>query len=155
VGLSSRLFQRIREDAGLACTIYSFMEHLEDTGLFGVFLGIDPANAPKAFRMVCRELRRVREQGVRKWELESARAQILTSLFLSYESMFERMSQLASNEMYYGKQVPLRTMVDQVLRVDLDAVRAAADRLLDASKYSLVTLGPSGGTKLALSDIDF
>lgn len=155
VGLSSRLFQRIREDAGLAYTIYSFMEHLEDTGLFGVFLGVDPANAPKAFRMVCRELRRVREQGVRKWELESAKAQILTSLFLSYESMFERMSQLASNEMYYGKQVPLRTMVDQVLRVDLDAVRAAADRLLDASKYSVVTLGPAGGAKLALSDIDF
>lgn len=154
VGLSSRLFQRIREDEGLAYTVYSFMEHLEDTGLFGVFLGVDPANTTKAFRMVCRELRRVREQGVRKWELESAKAQILTSLFLSYESMFERMSQLASNEMYYGKQVPLRRLVDDVLNVSLDDVRAAAERLLDARKYSLVTLGPAG-RKPELADIDF
>jgi predicted Zn-dependent peptidase len=68
--------------------------------------------------------------------------------------MFERMNQLASNEMYYGKQVPVRRLVDEVLNVGLDDVRAAADRLLDASKYSLVTLGPAG-TKPGLADIDF
>jgi predicted Zn-dependent peptidase len=155
VGLSSRLFQRIREDQGLAYTVYSFMELLEDTGLFGVFLGVDPANTSKALELVCREFRRVREQGVRKWELESAKAQILTSLFLSYESMFDRISRLANNEMYYRRQVPVHQVVDAVLRVGLEDVRAAAHRLLEARKYSVVTLGPAGGRRPDLRDIAF
>ncbi|MCA9727914.1 MAG: insulinase family protein, partial [Candidatus Eisenbacteria bacterium] len=149
------LFQRIREDAGLAYTVYSFMELMEDTGLFGVFLGVDPANTEKAFGLTCREFRRVREQGVKKWELESAKAQILTSLFLSYESMFDRISRLANNEMYYRRQVPVRKVVDAVLKVDLDDVRAAAQRLLDPRRYSLVTLGPAGSARPGLSTIDF
>lgn len=147
VGMSSRLFQRIRENEGLAYSVYSFLEPLADTGLFGVYLGVDPAEVPRAIRLVERELARMREHGVRKWELESAKAQILTGIVLSQESMFDRMSRLASNEMYYGKQVLERDVIAAVVRVTADDVREAAVRLLDPRRFCVVTIGPRGSVR--------
>ncbi|MEZ4653592.1 MAG: hypothetical protein R3E12_08350 [Candidatus Eisenbacteria bacterium] len=125
----------------MAYTVYSFMELMEDTGLFGVFLRWTHANTESIRPHLPRVSTRPRA-GVRSGSSESAKAQILTSLFLSYESMFDRISRLANNEMYYRRQVPVRKVVDAVLKVDLDDVPGCRQRLLDPRRYSLVTLGP-------------
>ena len=154
-GASSRLYQTIREDEGLAYSVYSFMDSFRDSGLFGVYLGVSPEQMKKALRLVCRELRRVRRQGARAWELESAKAQIFTGLFLSYESMYERIGRLAHNEIYYGEQLPLAEVVQTIDRITLDDVQQAAETLLEPSRYSLVTVGPGGHPRPGLEDLDF
>lgn len=154
-GASSRLYQAIREDEGLAYSVYSFVDSFRDTGMFGIYLGVSPDRMERALRLVCRELRRIRRQGARAWELESAKAQIFTSLFLSYESMYERIGRLAHNQIYYGGQVPAGEVVAAIDRITLGDVQEAAESLLDPSKYSLVTVGPGKRTRPGLEDLDF
>lgn len=154
-GVSSRLFQRIREEDALAYTVYTYLDTLLDSGLFSIYLSVDPGQTRRSLRQVGRELRRVRRHGVKKWEVESAKAQILTGVFLSYESMYERMSRLAMDEIYYGRDVPMAEVIRSVDAVTIDQVNEEAQRLLDPSKYSLVTIGPKGHERPELSDIDF
>ena len=123
--------------------------------MFGVYLGVSPDRMERALRLVCRELRRVRERGVRAWELESAKAQIFTGLFLSYESMYERISRLAHNELYYGRQIPLAQVVAAIERITLEDVHQAADELLDPGRFCLVTVGPNGHPRPSLEDLKF
>jgi predicted Zn-dependent peptidase len=154
-GASSRLYQSIREDEGLAYSVYSFLDSFRDTGAFGVYLGVGADRLDEALRLVCRELRRVRERGVHVWELESARAQIFTGLFLSYENMYERVSRLAHNELYYGGQIPLAEVVGAVERITLDDVHRVARELLDPRRFCLVTLASAGTKRPGLGALDF
>lgn len=154
-GASSRLYQSVRENEGLAYSVYSFLDSYRDTGMFGIYLGVSPDRMERALRVVCRELRRIRERGARAWELESAKAQIFTGLFLSYESMYERISRLAHNQLYFGRQVPLEQVVASIDRITLEDVQAAAVELLDPGKFSLVTVGPNGHPRPALEDLKF
>ncbi len=154
-GASSRLYQSIREDEGLAYSVYSFMDSFRDTGAFGVYLGVGSDRLGAALDLVCRELRRVRERGVHAWELESARAQIFTGLFLSYESMYERVARLAHNELYYRGQVPLADVVGAVERITLEDVHQVARDLLDPSQFCLVTLASAGTRRPDLRSLDF
>lgn len=154
-GASSRLYQTIREDAGLAYSVYSFADSYRDTGVFGVYLGVSPDKMERALRIVARELKRIRRDGVRAWELDSAKAQIYTGLFLSYESMYERIARLAHNQEYYGRQVPLARVVDAIERITLDEVHEAAVDLLNPARFSLVTLGPAGKPRPGLDALEF
>jgi len=154
-GASSRLFQSIREDEGLAYSVYSFMDSFRDTGMFGVYLGVSPERMERALRLTCRELRRIRRHGVKAWELESAKAQIFAGLFLSYESMYERITRLAHNETYYGAQVPLLQVVRAIDGLTREDIQQAAAELLDPGSFSLVTLGPAGHPRPGIEDLDF
>lgn len=154
-GGSSRLFQSIREEAGLAYTVYSFIDSFRDTGLFGVVVGVSPERTHRALRLVCRELARVKRDGVKLWELESAKAQVFTGLFLSYESMYERIARLAHNQEYHGGQVPLAEVVRTIEAVTRDDVQAAAEDLLDPEKFCLVTLGAAGCPRPGLDALRF
>ena len=152
-GMSSRLFQQVRETHGLAYTVYSYMEVLRDSGIFALYLGVEPKAARRALRLVGKELGKVRQKGVKKWELESAKAQLLTQLFLSYESMFERMNRLAYDELYYGRQLPIRRLIEEITAVSADEVRVAADALLRPESFALITAGPGGDVAPALEDL--
>jgi len=154
-GGSSRLYQCIREEEALAYAVYSFMDSYRDTGAFGVYLGVNPDQTARALRLVCRELRRVKRDGVRAWELEAAKAQVFAGLFLSYESMYERIARLAHNQEYYGRQVPLAQVVDAIEQVTLEDVQRAAEDLLDPARFSLVTLGPAGSPRVGVEELDF
>jgi predicted Zn-dependent peptidase len=152
-GMSSRLFQSVRETHGLAYTVYSYMEVLRESGIFALYLGVEPKEARRALRLVGKEFRKVRDKGIKKWELESAKAQLLTQLFLSYESMFERMNRLAYDELYYGRQLSIQRLIEEIVAVSPEEVRTAADRLLRPESFSLVTAGPSGVSVPTLADL--
>lgn len=154
-GVSSRLFQRIREEEALAYSVYTYLETLRDTGLFAIYLGVEPKNTRRATALVCRELRRLRRHGVKKWELDSAKAQILTSIFLAHESMYERMSRLAMDHIYYGRVQPVSELVSEVESVTAEDVEDEAERLLDPARFCLVTIGPKGHERPKPSDLEF
>lgn len=154
-GMSSRLFQKIREDEGLAYSVYSFGDSYRDTGMFGVLLGCQPAKLGRAFRLVGKELQKIKRGGIKRWELESARAQLLTGLFLSYESMYERINRLAHDELYFDRQIPIAETVAGIASVGAEEVRIAAEELLRPEAFSLVTLGPAIKKGPRLSDLDF
>lgn len=152
-GMSSRLFQRIREDQGLAYTVYSFLDHYRDTGMFGIYVACQPGKLKRTLRLLLRELERISLRGVKGWELESAKAQLLTGLFLGQESMYERIHRLAYNELYYDRQVPIQEAVRHIERITADDVQRAARRLLRPRAFSLVTLGPAAGDRPSLADL--
>ncbi|MDM7916357.1 MAG: M16 family metallopeptidase [Candidatus Eisenbacteria bacterium] len=154
-GLSSRLFQRIREEEGIAYTVYSFLDVLVDTGLFGIYFGVAPENAQRSLQIACKEIRKLKKEGIKRWELESAKAQLLMSHFLSYESTYDRMNQIAQSEIYYGKQPDLASVLTRVQAIDRDEVQAAIERYLQPQRFSAVALGPAGARYPEVGEWDF
>src|SRR2546422_465919 len=127
-GMSSRLFQSVRENAGLCYSIYTFAEFARDGGLAGTFLALSPENAAPALELVWKEFDALRRDGVSAQELQDNRDQLKGSMLLGMENVASKMSRLAKNEMYYGRQV----LTSEVLR-RLDAItRDDVMRMLEA-----------------------
>ncbi|MBD3163500.1 MAG: insulinase family protein [Candidatus Eisenbacteria bacterium] len=154
-GLSSRLYQRIREDEGLAYSIYSFFDLMKDTGIFGIYLGVAPDNVKRSLALTSREIRRLKRDGVRRWELESAKAQLLMSQFLTYESTYDRMNRIAMHELCYGGQATLADVVRRVEAIDADEVQEVVESLFRPQRFSLVALGPREAERPGRGDWDF
>jgi predicted Zn-dependent peptidase len=143
-GMSSRLFQTIREELGLAYNVYTYLDHSRDTGMFGAYLAVNPGNAKKAMKAVRQELGSARNGGLTAAELDDTREHIKGRILLGLESSTSRMMRLARNEITYGHQVPERELIERIDSVSLDDVRAMARDLFDMDRFSVVSLGPSG-----------
>jgi predicted Zn-dependent peptidase len=153
-GMSSRLFQVVREQQGLAYSVHSSCEFYRDTGLFTVFLAVDPAMKAKATASVAGELRSIKENGLREGELDSAKRQLRGGFILGLESLTARMSRIARLELYINGYYPIETSIENTLAVTEKDIMEEAEKLLDASCFSLVTVGPSPEA-LSESDLDF
>ena len=146
-GMSSRLFLRLREELGLCYDIHSFTSHLRDTGMFGIYAGVDPTNAREAVREIAAELRRVRE-GVTPEELERAKGQLRSRLLLRLED-----SRAVSG--WHGTQtildLPRLTPEEAIARaeaVTAEDVQHMARRLFSDAKLRLAVVGPFEGVDL-------
>ncbi len=143
-GMSSRLFQRVREQAGLAYAVYSYVESYRRTGLFCIFMGVAAEKASSCMEMVREELRELAAAGLSAEELDSAKAQLKSGLSLSLESMGSRMSRIARSEIYYGRELPLDEIIHNIDACTLDSVTETARRLgLGEDDFSIVALGPA------------
>ncbi|HEX5133623.1 MAG TPA: pitrilysin family protein [Candidatus Krumholzibacteria bacterium] len=142
-GMSSRLFQRIREDMGLAYNVYTYLDHSRDTGMFAAYLAVSPANASKAMRAVGLEFADARNGGLTPAELDDTKEHIKGRILLGLETSTSRMMRLARNEISYGHQVPERELIDRIDSVTLDDVRGLARELFDVDNFSVVSLGTS------------
>jgi len=141
-GMSSRLFQSVRENAGLCYSIYTFSEFTRDGGLTGTFLAVSPENTKAALDLVWKEFEKIRKDGISERELQDNRDQLKGSMLLGMENVASKMSRLAKNELYYKRQV----LTDEVLR-RLDAItRDDVQRMVEAycrpDGCFLVGLGP-------------
>ena len=154
-GMSSRLFQVVREQQGLAYSIHSSCEFYRETGLFTIFLAVDPAMTRRAIGSVSAELRRIKADGLMEGELDSAKRQIRGSLILGLEGLTARMSRIARLELYLGEYYPVDRAIEHTLGVTEEAVLEEAERLLDSSRFSLVTVGPSPEEPLTEKALDF
>jgi predicted Zn-dependent peptidase len=139
-GMSSRLFQEIRESRGLAYTIYSWAQSYTDTGLFGVYAGTGEEQLPELVPLVCDELVKV-TRSVTGAELARARAQMKAGMLMSLESTYSRCEQLARQLHIFGRPLDLSEIVAKIDEVDEAAVRRVAARML-ASRPTLSALGP-------------
>ncbi|KPJ61401.1 MAG: hypothetical protein AMJ46_01560 [Latescibacteria bacterium DG_63] len=141
-GMSSRLFQKVREKEGLAYAVYSYADFVRDSGLFCAFMGVAPDSAKRALSVVLDEFAAIRESGLSLEEIRSAKAQLKGSLFLGLESMSNRMTRLAKSEIYWGRYVSPDEVVSMIEGVDAETVSQAARLVLDPESLSVVALGP-------------
>src|SRR3990172_944918 len=113
-GMSSRLFQNIREKQGLAYSVFSELAPYRDTGCLMVYAGTSLESAPRVVESVIQEFRDLKENGVRSEELRRAKDHLKGSLMLGLESTANRMSNLARQEMYFGRCITLDEIVEKV-----------------------------------------
>jgi predicted Zn-dependent peptidase len=150
-GMSSRLFQRIREDLGFAYSVYTYAESASDAGLAATYMAVKPENAGAAVAEVFRELGKIKDGGITRDELKDTKEQIKGKILLGLESSSAKMMRNARNEVYYGRQVSDKEIIARVDRVKVDDVLESACDILDGSKNTIVSLGPSSaGLKTAL-----
>jgi len=141
-GMSSVLFQKIREDRGLAYAVYSFNDFYRDAGVFGVYLGTDSENLPKATELVLTELRRMKRRKLTPAQLKTLKSQMKGHLILSQESPNGRMNRLARQELMVGRFQTVQEMIKEIERVSSTGVCEMANRILDESKVAVAVLGP-------------
>lgn len=139
-GMSSRLFQKVREERGLVYTVFAFHAAATDSGLFGVYAGTGAHEVAELLPVVCGEIADV-VNTVSEAELDRARAQLKASILMSQESTSGRCEQLANHLLVYGRPVPTDEIVQGIEAVDGEAVRRLAARLA-ASRPTLTSLGP-------------
>jgi predicted Zn-dependent peptidase len=147
-GMSSRLFQRIREEAGLAYTVYSYSDFCQDTGLFGAFLGVSPEKAGAALDMTFDEMRRLRADGFTRDELDSARAQVRGGVLMGLESLSTRMNRLARSLFYHGRYQTVEELLAIFDRLTVDDVMEQTAEYLDPARWTLVAYGPAESRQL-------
>ena len=140
-GMSSRLFQEIREKRGLVYSIYSFTAPYLDTGLFGVYAGTGEKEAEELVPVTLEELLKV-QRGVSEAELSRARAQVKASLLMSLESTGSRCEQLARQLQVFGRLVPVAETVAKLNAVTVDDICRAAVRQFRATP-TLACMGPA------------
>lgn len=141
-GMSSRLFQEIRESRGLAYSIGSYSASYQEAGLFAVYGGTSIQNISCVLELTQAECASIGKSSVTDTELERAKNQIRGALVLGQESMSNRMSRLAKSEMYFGKIIRLDEIITSIIQVSKDDVADVASRLFDGSGFSLVAIGP-------------
>ena len=141
-GMSSRLFQEVREKRGLVYSIYAFTAPSTDSGLFGIYAGTGESEAEELMPVTLEELRRV-QHDVTEVELHRARAQAKAGILMSLESTGSRCEQLARQIQIFGRIVPVKEMVAKIEAVRTEDVCRAAARLFRA-KPTLAVLGPAG-----------
>jgi predicted Zn-dependent peptidase len=141
-GMSSRLFQNIREKLGLAYNVYAFMDFFEDTGVLGIYLGTHKKNAVRVTDLVLKEIKKMKRDSLSRQELSNAKYQLKGNLMLSLESTSNRMNRLARQELLLGRYVDLDQTTDAIKRVKGKQVIDVAVDLLDSDKLSAVILGP-------------
>ena len=140
--MSSRLFQKIREERGLAYSVYSYASSYEDAGMFGAYAGVDGHQVPLVIDLILSEMRSVKNEGVSENELQNAKEFTKGSLLLASENMDNQMVRLAQNEINLGKQVPMEEVIKSIEAVRSEDILNLARDLFDAGELSLTTLGP-------------
>ncbi len=140
-GMSSRLFQEIREKRGLAYSVYSYAAHHAETGMFGVYAGCQPAKAAQVLEICRDQLDLVARGGITAEELARGKGQLAGSLVLGLEDTGSRMSRLGKAELVYGELLTVDEILSYIQAVTLDEVRAVAAEVLSA-KQTLAVIGP-------------
>ncbi|MDB5414515.1 MAG: peptidase [Rubritepida sp.] len=149
-GMSSRLFQEIRERRGLVYSIYSFASPYDDTGVFAIYAGTGEEQVAELVPVAIDELRRV-QLDVTVEELNRAKAQLRASLLMSLESTGSRCEQIARQLQVHGRIIPIEETKARIAAVTVEEIQLAAARLF-RGKPTLATLGPIGKV-LSLGDI--
>ena len=141
-GMSSRLFQRIREELSLAYSVYSFQDSYRDCGVFGLYLGTDPKTASRAADASAVELGRLRRGDFTGPEIQSAREQLKGQLVLGLENTSSRMNRIARQELYLGKQVSLADTLSQIDAIKTEQVATLARDMISRRNLTAVAVGP-------------
>lgn len=140
--MSSRLFQKIREERGLAYSVFSYASSYEDAGMFGAYAGTDPHQVVEVIDLILAEMRDIKNREVLETELQNAKEFTKGSMLLASESIDNQMVRLAQNEINLGRQIPMEEVIKNIDAVTRDHVMDLARNLFDSRHLSLTTLGP-------------
>lgn len=140
--MSSRLFQEVRERQGLVYSIHSGAQAYRDTGLLCVYAATDAPNFSKVLKLILKEVRNLKKDGIEATELRRAKEHLKGNLMLSLESTSSRMSRLAKQELYFNSFFSLDEMLAAIDAVREEEVQLLIHRLLDEEQLSVLALGP-------------
>lgn len=141
-GTSSRLFQEVREQRGLAYSVYSFASHYTDTGMFGVGVGCLPGRVPEVLDVVRSEMQNLADNGISDEELERGKGQLRGGLVLSMEDSGTRMSRIAKAELLYDELPGIDEVIGRINAVSTEDVQLLAKELFGQPE-TLATVGPA------------
>jgi predicted Zn-dependent peptidase len=142
-GMSSRLFQEVREERGLAYAIYSFVSAYRDGGLFGIYAGTGEGDVSELLSVVMDEFAKL-PANISEAELDRARAQLKASVLMSRENSLSRCEQLAQQLLVYGRPLPLVEIVERIEAVDAAGLGRVIGRIR-RTQPSLAVIGPTAG----------
>ncbi|MFC1836096.1 M16 family metallopeptidase [Thermodesulfobacteriota bacterium] len=140
-GMSSRLFQEIREKRGLAYSVYSFLSSYSDAGLLGVYAGSEPIHFEELLRILRKETLEL-SSNITEDDMRTAKDHIKGNVVLAMESSEARMNRLAKGEYFFGRYIPMEEIVDSLENVTLDHLLQTAEFYLGSGKVNLVAIGP-------------
>lgn len=140
-GMSSRLFQEVREKRGLCYSVYAFHWAFADSGIFGVAASTGEEQVNELLPVILNELRRAAEN-ITDEEVIRVRNQIRAGLLMSLESPSSRAGQLARQQILWGRPIPLQETVDRINRITADRVKLIASQIFDTDAVSLAGIGP-------------
>lgn len=145
-GLSSRLFQEVREDRGLTYSIYSYHSGYSNAGLFGVYAGTSEQNAEEVVEIVLKQMAGIKKQGITKEELENTKEHIKGTVLLSLENSSNRMNRLGKSEISYGRIITPEEVVESVMKVTHEDVMDTAQRIFGWENLVFAAVGPKEPT---------
>ncbi len=140
--MSSRLFQEIRENRGLAYSVYSFLSSYIDAGLLGVYVATDSQNVNPVLEAIKNEIKKICKGEISKSDLAAAVDHLIGGIYLSSESADNRMMRIAKNEFVFQKYVSYEELVSKLQQVTVDEVVEVASDIFQDGTVSLSTLGP-------------
>jgi predicted Zn-dependent peptidase len=147
-GMSSRLFQTIREERGMVYSIYSDLNPYRDTGTLCIYAGTSVGKALEVVDLILLELRKLKESPLSDEELTRAKDQLKGNILMGLESSNSRMANLARQEMYFQQFFTVEEITARIDAVQADAVQAMAQRLFDPNRIAITLLGRLDGVKL-------
>jgi predicted Zn-dependent peptidase len=143
-GMSSRLFQEVREKRGLAYAVFAFASSYVDGGLFGIYAGTGKGEGTELVEVICDEVLKAADK-VEEKETARARAQLKSGLLMSLESTSTRSEQLARQLLIYGRPVPIEEIVAKIDEIGPSHIASALRRILDRRPPTVAALGPVDG----------
>ena len=143
--MSSRLFQEIRENRGLAYSVYSYLPSYIDTGLVVIYAGTNESSFQEVIELILKEFNRLKTEPFKNGELETAKEQLKGNLLLSLESSDNLMARLAKNEIYFESYMPVERVITGIDEVKEEVVRSLARDIFDERFFCLTVLGPIDG----------
>ena len=152
-GMSSRLFQNIRERQGLAYAVFSELNPYRDTGCLSIYAGTSIESARKVVESIMKEFRELKQDPIGEEELRRAKDHLKGSLMLSLESTASRMSNLARQEMYFGRFFTLDELIESVESVTAADVQRIAQTFFDPKQIALTVLGNLENFKIGREDL--
>jgi len=152
-GMSSRLFQNIREQRGLAYAVFSGLSSFRDAGCLSIYAGTAKDNVRQVVGLIVEELHRMKTEPLSVEEIQRAKDYLKGSMLLGLESTSSRMANLARQEMYFGRQVSLDEIARRIDAVTVEDVQGVANELLNPDRIGLTILGPINGTKITRSEL--
>ena len=141
-GMTSRLYQTVREERGLVYTIFSQLTTYSDSGTNMIYAGTEPKKAPQVIELILKELRRLKRDGMTKADIEFFKKQVKGSVLLGADDIENRMNSLAVNEMMFGKYRSVDDVMKDVDAVDFDSVHEFISLKMDIESLGMLLMGP-------------
>ncbi|AGH95763.1 M16 family metallopeptidase [Pseudobdellovibrio exovorus] len=155
-GMTSRLYQAIREKQGLAYTVFSSLNTNVDSGNISVYAGTDSANVKKVMQIIKDEFAKLKKQGVRSSDLTLFKTQVRGQLLMGSDDIENRMSSLGVNEMVFERYKPVSNVIEEIEKISVESMNQYIAKYLDLDKMSVVLMGPNlQGHQQWLQDFDF
>ena len=147
-GMSSRLVKKIREEEGLAYSVYSYNGSYTDTGAFVISVGTRPENCQRVIDIILEELEDVRQNGITQDELDKSFSQLKGSLYMGLETVNSRMNKLGRSLLIYDRVITPEENVDDLSKVTVEDVKALAGDMFRRENLQITVLGPVEDVKM-------